>query len=201
MLLADIGNSFVKIYDGKEIKRLPHSGLEKFKEERVYYISVKVGLVLSKNWINLEPYVQLLGSYPSMGIDRKVLCIAIEDGVVVDAGSAITVDKMVGGRYEGGFIMPGVKKLHQSFSEISPKLKQPLAPQELNLEKLPKSTLEAVNYGLFVPIIKAIKNLEGALFLTGGDAKLLKYFLPEAKVDEKLIFKGMQKIIKKGNIC
>ena len=50
-----------------------------------------------------------------MGVDRRALCLSHENGIFVDAGSAITVDVVEEGRYQGGYIFPGfespVKKL------------------------------------------------------------------------------------------
>ncbi len=202
MLLCDIGNSFAHFYDGKKVWREEISGsLEKYFKKRVYFINVNENIksVLNnlKNWIDLEKYTYFDTNYTGMGIDRKVLCIAVEDGVAVDAGSAITVDLMDKGIHKGGFIMPGFKRIQESYSLISSRLSFSL-DFDIDLNDIPSNTKSAISYGAIKPVVLAIKDFakNRKIYLTGGDGEKILPFLNNAEYDEKLIFEGMKKILK-----
>ena len=202
MLLCDIGNSFAKLYDGQKVQRLSLSELESWKEERVCYLNVnkkaKVLLQDFKGWIDLEPFIELQSFYTGLGADRKALCSFIEDGVVVDAGSAVTVDVMQKGVHQGGFIYPGLKALEEAYASISPALgKEPVWPKE----RLPLSTAEAIGYGMIAPLVCAIEGVGKKIYITGGDAKLLARYLPQAIYRPLLIFEAMKNIIRRKRIC
>jgi type III pantothenate kinase len=174
--------------------------LAHYKEERVCYINVKPGLKeeLRKfsKWVDLEPYIKLESEYEGLGVDRKALCLAIEEGVVVDAGSAVTVDVVKSKKHLGGFIFPGLSQMRRSYAAISQALdKEP----SFSWEGLPKKTSEAIGYGMIRPLVLAIEELGEPLFVTGGDGLFLSRFLKNARYDELLIFKGLRKI--KDGIC
>ena len=204
MLLCDIGNSFAHLFDGKKMWREEIDiFLEKYSKEKLYYINVneKIKKILKsyKKWIDLEKYVSFDTKYIGMGIDRQIVCIAIEDGVVVDAGSAITVDIMDKKTHKGGFIIPGFKQIQNSYKTISPKLDFEI-DFEIDLEKLPMNTKSAISYGAIKPIVLAIKDVSKnkSIFFTGGDGKKLQKYFPNSIYDNKLIFKGMIKVIKES---
>ena len=73
---------------------------------------------------DLEPRVRLDTNYRGLGIDRAVACLSVEDGLVVDAGSAITVDVIQGGVHLGGYILPGIGKYQRLYAAVSPRLKK-----------------------------------------------------------------------------
>ncbi len=204
MLLCDIGNSFAHCYDGENVWRILHDDLERYRNERVCYVNVKRDLKeeLAKfsKWIDLEPFIDIATSYEGLGADRKMLCYGVENGVVVDAGSAITVDVMEEGRHLGGYIYPGIFALQRCFATISPALDHPFV-WDLEREKLPTNTAAAISYGAIVPLVEHIASFEKRIYLTGGDGKILRKFLPHAIYDEKLIFKGMEKLIQRKKLC
>ena len=70
------------------------------------------------NWHNVATLIDWGKYYPTMGIDRIMVCEAIDDGVIVDAGSAITVDVMSHGVYQGGFISLGLTSSARSIRKI-----------------------------------------------------------------------------------
>jgi len=137
------------------------------------------------------------GEYDTMGVDRKALCLSYEDGVFVDAGSAITVDVLEEGKYMGGFILPGLNAYLEAYKTISPALDISLA-KELRLENLATTTKEQISYGIIASIKALIdKHSDGkTLYFTGGDGKFLSNFFKDANYDEMLVFHGMQKAIK-----
>jgi type III pantothenate kinase len=121
--------------------------------------------------------------------------------VVVDAGSAITVDRMRNGVHEGGFILPGFGATKDSFAKISPKLTYDLK-NEIALDRLPLSTQDALLYATIKPVILAIESTAEDLpiYLTGGDGKELLAYLPQAVYREDLVFEGMQRVIKEKKL-
>ena len=207
MLLADIGNSYFHIYNGKEIEHLSYEeAIRKYSQETLYYISVKQQLdrtienILS--WKNISNQIQLKGAYETMGVDRRALCLSHEDGIFVDAGSAITVDIMEDGHYKGGFIYPGLKAMIDTYRDISPALETELN-ESVSLDRLPTTTKDGISYGIIASIKALIdKHSDGKkLYFTGGDGKFLSSFFEEAFYDEMLVFSGMRKVIKESEIC
>jgi type III pantothenate kinase len=148
-------------------------------------------------WKNISQEIQLQGAYETMGVDRRALCLSHDDGVFVDAGSAITVDIMQKGEYIGGFILPGLKAMLQAYSSISPVLDTELN-ETISLEQLPATTKDGISYGI-IASIKALIDKHSddkKLYFTGGDGKFLSSFFEEATYDEMLVFNGMRKALK-----
>jgi type III pantothenate kinase len=207
LLLADIGNTYFHIYNGRKIEHLPYKdAIRKYSKKELYYISVKQELDSTVDnialWKNISANIQLQGAYETMGVDRKVLCLSHENGIFVDAGSAITVDIMEDGHYKGGFILPGLEAMLQAYKSISPVLETELN-ETISLERLPATTKDGISYGIIASIKALIdKHIDGKkLYLTGGDGKFLSGFFPEATYDEMLVFDGMRKVIKESEIC
>ena len=205
MLLADIGNSYFHIFNGKEVEHLSYEGaIAKYQDEKLYYISVKHQLderiAKIKHWKNISKEITLKGEYETMGVDRKALCLSHDDGIFVDAGSAITVDVMEAGVYRGGFILPGIKAYLNTYRDISPALEIELN-EKVSLDALPFTTKDGISYGIIASIKALIdKHSNGKkLYMTGGDGRLLSTFFDEANYDEMLVFDGMRKALKKCN--
>ncbi len=201
MLLADIGNTHIHIYDGQKVEHLtPSETIERYAQKGLRYISVnhKLETKIQKetNWENISSLINLKGSYPSMGVDRRALCLACSDGILVDAGSAITVDIMEGGVYRGGFILAGVSATLKAYRDISPILDIELK-RDIAIDTLPKSTEDGVSYGVVAPIVSIIQKYQNGkkIYFTGGDGKYLSQFFDEAIFDETLIFRGISDII------
>ncbi len=201
MLLCDIGNTSLHFYD---LQNDYKESVEQFDpasiEEEVYYICVhpklKKRLYELPNWHNLEEKVDRSRYYDTMGIDRIMACEAIKNGVIVDAGSAITVDVMQNGIFQGGFIYPGARAFEQAFASISDVLAYEL-PNKIDLSHLPKNTPEALAYGFLSGLVKEINSYDLDIVLTGGDATLLQRHIPKSKVDRLLLFKGMLSVLGK----
>ena len=106
MLLCDIGNTSYHFFDGKRDFKEPVKNFDPTSlTQQLYYISVNHSLTQQlqslDNWINLEPFIDKSNYYDSMGIDRVVATMAVdEDCVIVDAGSAVTVDVVKNGKFE-----------------------------------------------------------------------------------------------------
>lgn len=199
MLLCDIGNTTLHFYDGAKDTRVSVEGFDPSSVyETVYYISVNeeldTQLNVYENWIDLRQFIDWSKYYETMGIDRVVACEAIENGVIVDAGSAVTVDVVKEGRFQGGFIYPGIRSMEQTYADISPRLEYSFN-FELDLDKMPKNSRDAISYGYLRTLYGEVTRHSGPIIMTGGDADRFAPLFPGATVDEHLIFKGMKKIL------
>jgi len=198
LILVDIGNTHYhilednQIYDLKEIKKF---------NDKIYYISVNNKkeqklLELNPSAINLKNFVNFKTSYKNLGIDRIMACIPVKNGVVVDAGSAVTIDIMQDGIHKGGIIMPGIFAFKEAFVKISKVLNMDIKKFDLN--KLPQNTNEALLYGSVGSILKMIKSFNSPYYFTGGDGKFLSSFVDGIYIKD-LVFRGMEKTIKEKN--
>jgi len=203
MILCDIGNTYFhfnkdgRMFDEKECS---------IKKEKIYFISVnekKTKILLKKNpkSIDLSKYVKFSSSYKGLGIDRIMACKTVSDGVVIDAGSAITIDIMASDIYLGGYILPGLKVINDSYKQISKKLDYNFISQ-IDMNILPSNTIEAISYGGIGMIISMIEKVSKnqKLYFTGGDGVYLSRFFDNSIYIKDLVFRGMKKTIKENNI-
>ena len=205
MILCDIGNTTADIFENGVCRKM---ALTKFQPEllggEVWYACVNGSFseILGDlpNWHNIVPLIDWDKYYPTMGIDRIMVCEAIDDGVIVDAGSAITVDVMRDGAYEGGFISLGLKAAQEAYARLSPALATSFN-FEVDLDKMAKNTPDALTIGFLALLVHKIESLGKPIYLTGGDAQILARYFSDVFVDEVLVFKGMQKLIHKGSQC
>lgn len=202
VLLADIGNTHFHIYDGKKVEHLLYEeAIERYQDKELYFISVNHHLTEKLetivHWKNISSLLSLEGEYETMGVDRKALCLSHDNGVFVDAGSAITVDFVQDGVYQGGFILLGLKAMIKAYASISPALDVPFN-KAISLSALPTTTKEQISYGIIASIKALIdQQREGRpLYLTGGDGKFLSSFFEEVAYDEMLVFNGMKQALK-----
>jgi len=197
-LLADIGNTHFHIYDGTHVEHLSYEdAIARYCDEPLTYISVnrdieeQIGQM--EAWKNISKSITLPNDYETMGVDRKALCLSHDNGVFIDAGSAITVDVMERGIYKGGYIFPGIKAMLESYGKISPELDVSL-DTHIDLTRLPLTTKEQISYGIIASIKALIEKHKEKkrLYITGGDGKMLNGFFRDAVYDEALVFKGMK---------
>lgn len=143
----------------------------------------------------------------TLGIDRVLACAgavhhAKTDVVVVDAGTACTVDLMTSAYcFKGGVIMPGLPMLRHSMRSLTPEL--PEVEQVFSKQFPGRSTKESIKIGLnggFVHSIEKFINdyksrLDGVeIYITGGDGEFVQKALPEnikTQYHENLVFDGM----------
>ncbi|QFR44213.1 type III pantothenate kinase [Sulfurimonas sp. CVO] len=205
MILCDIGNTTYHFLDKeREYKESVKLFDPSSFKDIVFYICVNVEakklLKHLKNWIDLSQYIDFSKYYATMGIDRIMACEAITQGVVVDAGSAVTVDIVKNSKFEGGFIYPGIKAIGKTYKNISNALDYSFN-FELDLDKMPKNSRDAISYGYLKLLQSEVKSYNMDIYLTGGDAKEFVKIFPDSFVDEMLLFKGMKNIMKKADIC
>ncbi len=205
MLLCDIGNTSYHFYDGTIHHKVSVADFDPASiQETLFFINVNPNvaplLEMLPQWIDLGLHVNRARYYETMGIDRIVACEAVSDGVIIDAGSAITVDLMQGGVHAGGFIYPGVEAMASCYKRLSTRLDYAFN-FDLNLDTMPKNSQDAITYGFLAPLRAEVMRHDAPLILTGGDALRLLPFFPQATHDALLLFKGMQKIIEEGGLC
>ncbi|MEA1920179.1 MAG: type III pantothenate kinase [Campylobacterota bacterium] len=205
MLLCDIGNTSYHFFDGSHDYREDVSSFDPFTcKEKVYYINVNATvdakLKACDNWIDLALHVKWENYYETMGIDRVMACEAVSTALVIDAGSAITIDLVKERKHEGGFIYPGIIAMSECYTRLSSRLEYSFN-FDLDLDKMPKNSQDAITYGFLATLKAEVIRHEMPIILTGGDAHRLLKIFPEAKIDRLLLFRGMQTLIKKGEPC
>ncbi|MFC2492370.1 MAG: type III pantothenate kinase [Campylobacter curvus] len=201
MILCDIGNTNATFLDEGKISRMSVEQFSAYEpKERVYFICVNDEILkkLKKNklFVDLEPHFELDTIYQGLGVDRVAGCYAVSDGVIVDAGSAITVDIMSNSIHLGGYILPGIASMLKAYESISPRLKLPINSQ-IDIDALPQKTVDAISYGILKPIVTLLEKLAGSkkVYFTGGDGEFLSKFFKNAIYDKMLVFRAMQKLI------
>ena len=205
MLLCDIGNSSYHFYDlSQDYKKDVHFFEPQTIKEKVYYICVNQAVSQKlhrlENWIDISPYVAIDRYYSTIGIDRVFACEAVASGLIIDAGSAITVDIVKDHKYHGGFIYPGVHAMQETYKKISPRLDYSFN-FEVDLDKMPKNSHDALSYGYLKMFHSEVLSHNMDIIITGGDAEKFAMLFSDAKVERLLIFHGMKKIITKADLC
>lgn len=149
--------------------------------------------------------------YPErVGSDRLLAAIAVNHlrdpnrpAIIIDAGSAITVDLVASdGAFEGGVILPGFQMVAKALARETDQLPQVGG----SLDEVPvvvgKSTEAAIHSGLYWGNVGAVRELifrmvaelavQPQVFVAGGDAaKLAKHIDPQAQVVPELVFLGI----------
>ncbi|AFI05386.1 pantothenate kinase [Helicobacter cetorum MIT 99-5656] len=204
MTLCDIGNTHIHFAQGYKLFSSSKEDLRHLKlQDEIFYISVnneneKALLSAYPKAQNIAQYFFLETDYVGLGIDRQMACLAVSHGVVVDAGSAITIDVMQNGKHLGGCILPGLTQYIHAYKASASVLEQPFKALA-TLETLPKDTKDAVSYGIISSVIACIQRVaqNQKIYLCGGDAKFLSRFLAHSICNERLVFDGMEIALKK----
>ncbi|GAB5409407.1 MAG: pantothenate kinase [Balneolaceae bacterium] len=143
----------------------------------------------------------------TLGIDRYLACLGARAKtnkavVVIDAGSACTIDYMdEQGVFRGGVIMPGLSSILTIFHKTAPEL--PLIDVQFPKHFPGKSTRESLELGQIVFFADGISKMlerytaifgDHELYITGGDAETIDELIgAKGSIDKNLIFKGMEK--------
>ncbi len=201
LTFCDVGNTSYHFLQAEAVSKFLVTDFDVSSvKEAVYYISVNPEvdqkLQALENWHDLRGTIDWNQYYETMGVDRIVACEAIEDGLIIDAGSAITVDLVTSGTFEGGFIYPGLDAMLETYRRISSRLDYSLN-FELDLDKMPQNSQDAISYGILRTLYSEVIRHNKQIYLTGGNAQVLSQLFPDAIVDELLLFKGMKKMMEK----
>jgi type III pantothenate kinase len=142
----------------------------------------------------------------TLGVDRFLACLGAaslshSDVIVVDAGTACTIDYMTHDYvFHGGVIMPGLSTLKRSIQISLPAL--PPFESKIPKEFPGKSSVESLQWGTIEMFRNAVRDFIGRLhepeedpviWLTGGDARMVNNLLDkDYPVQQKLVFEGMR---------
>lgn len=141
----------------------------------------------------------------TLGLDRFFACYGAvaqtsKPAVVIDAGTACTIDYMSGDFiFRGGIIMPGIGILEESLRKFAPEL--PTVLRSIPDEWPGKSTKASLGLGLFGAFADSIQAAlykyekqydDFDLVMTGGAAEWLSSSLQKvSKVRPMLVFEGI----------
>ncbi|UYP31060.1 pantothenate kinase [Pseudomonas sp. Z8(2022)] len=147
--------------------------------------------------------------YRRLGLDRWLAVLgAYHLGqracLVVDLGTAVTADFIAAdGKHQGGFICPGLPLMRDQLSTHTRRIRYDREVALAALQELEpgRSTAEAVERGCLLmlrgfvaeQLLQARARFpEGfEVFLTGGDAELVRDIVPGAQVVTDLVFVGL----------
>jgi type III pantothenate kinase len=205
LILCDIGNTtFHFLINEKHKRYLLDEKIPKYDDE-IYFVSVNDTATkkLKKSnpqAKNIKKLMNFETAYIGLGIDRALASYFEKDSIIVDAGSAITVDIMENSLHKGGFILPGFRAFMKTYPKISKKLKFKFE-KKINLDKIPLQTKDAIQYAMLKSIILPIKevSLNKNIIFTGGDGKLLSKYFKNGIYKKDLIFENMKRIIDANN--
>jgi len=153
-----------------------------------------------------------------LGADR--LCAAAgalgprrEHAIVVDIGSAVTVDLVTAREFRGGLIMPGpglglwaLGNYARRLPKIAPRKVSARFPKRFNDTE--PSMILGVQLGVVGAIAEAVRELRRvsgrspSVFVTGGGARLVVGRLPRGWVwDPHLVSKGVYRVWRLNRVC
>jgi len=146
----------------------------------------------------------------TLGMDRFLGCLGASsktqnDVIVIDAGTACTIDMMTKAQvYLGGVIMPGLQLFHNAVQLQLPEL--PEVDKILPNQFPGHSTKESLQWGINGAFLGSVEYFlskftkYGAgsdIFITGGDAEIMATLLKgnyETKIRKYLVFDGMEEM-------
>lgn len=145
----------------------------------------------------------------TLGADRLAAAVGgvvlypESDLLIIDLGTAITVDYVEGGSFKGGNISPGVTTRFRALADYTAKL--PLCSPTYDVLEYGRTTQEAIEQGVMRGVEQEIqgyidgfskKNEKKSIILTGGEAK---YFVKRIKntifADCEPVFFGLNAIL------
>ena len=227
-LLLDIGNTREKaalVKQGKvtALPQLAVDNLAKLPLKAVYFASVasqeKVALLKQLLGLDHLPWRQVHSDAQAygvrscyqqpqtLGVDRWLamlgaqLLFPAKNVLIVDAGTAVTVDWMDNkGQHGGGWIIPGLKMQQQAVVKNTAKV---FNSEMFNGRLEPgMATVTGLQNGCLAAVLGAIRLAWqqtpcDKLLLTGGDSKFLKPYLADLPlvVEPLLIFQGLARYI------
>ena len=203
MILCDIGNTSAHIWNNGRTNTINIEKFGNFKiKDTLYYINVNDRVRMPEVCKNLEKLLNFKRTYKGLGVDRAFACYSINTGIVIDSGSATTIDLMNNGTHLGGVILPGIESYLQAYASISPRLKCHLNTQ-LDLDTLPQRTIDAISYGVLKSVIDIVNNLSCGrdIYITGSNGAFFQRYLPNSIYNKNLIFDGMLKLLKEEGLC
>lgn len=144
----------------------------------------------------------------TLGVDRLAAAVAAvelygEDCLIVDFGTAITVDLVEGGRFRGGNISPGMQLRFRALHDYTSRLPKCDATEEVLA--IGRTTKQAIEQGVMQGITNEVegyisaflsKNANLSIIFTGGDAKcFVKRIKNAIFANCDLVIRGLNSIL------
>ncbi len=135
-----------------------------------------------------------------LGIDRWLALLPFAkrgEAVVIDAGTACTIDVLRNGKHQGGYILPGLRLQRDVLAQQTAAVSFPRS--QLGEVRLGLSTGECVSHGSLRALVALANDVgeefgqtveRGSQYITGGDAPYFEGHL-EAEKRPLLVFEGM----------
>ena len=144
--------------------------------------------------------------FKQLGCDRLAAIEAYlaeygdEDGVIVNFGTATTIDAIEGGYHSGGYILPG---LETSLHALADYTELPRLPRRMFLQAQPvfgNRTDKAIAAGVLHSQVEYVRNLCGLLqtntvVISGGLGQYAMPYLDTAAYDPLLVAKGIRALV------
>jgi type III pantothenate kinase len=167
--------------DGAIISSVSHdpSALESLLRSRC-------GKVHRLSWQSHYPFSIDYDTPDTLGVDRLAAASGAfchhqqSDLLVIDAGSALTIDQVTGGSYRGGSISPGLSMRFRALNEFTGRLPLVTAGSEFSFPG--RSTGDAIRGGVIMGLVFEIneyirtfeeKHSGSVTLITGGDSELI----------------------------
>jgi type III pantothenate kinase len=211
ILYVDVGNSAIKwLFNGEyhtsliedfELNLLPNA--EQNWVSCVAHRAILKGLKTPIFVQSLPTFQHFTSAYPiakDLGVDRFLAMLAgayqnpNQNLLIIDVGSALTIDLVLSGRHQGGLIMPGLGAVRRCFT--------PFATDSKNLTfGVADNTAEAWASGTASMLLSAIneqirrqskKHGDLHVILTGGDSQIVSSQLDyPAEIQSHLVLDGL----------
>ncbi len=155
-----------------------------------------------------------------LGVDRWLALIGArrhyraDNLMVVDAGSALTVDLLKKGQHQGGMIVPGVQLMRRCLTQNTGQLASALARSSSGqaMQGLGRTTQAAIEGGTFYMSAAFLQMLHVDLqsqlgqqplqvVMTGGQAEPLAklLMLPKLALEPHLVLQGLAEVVKQSH--
>ena len=182
VILKEYLNRLVDVMVASSVQMAPKEGLNEIFQELGQQYDFQVVWIDHASLEGLDLNIMYNPAH-SLGLDRLIAAYGVrvqgsKPVVVVDLGSAVTVDSISETHFEGGIIAPGFKAIQAGMQEITPHLPIPLDQQTPDFP--PKSTQNALWWGQYAFWISGLEGIilevvhatnAQEIILTGGDAE------------------------------
>ncbi len=222
MIKIDFGNTALKLFYKGRLEVLPYSVEATFKlpaSASFYVVSVRDEQFVLGQLATIFPshrgpiYIAIVTDRPGLkcmydqavlGSDRWAAALGAavryQNALVVDAGTALTVDVIENGHFTGGIIVPGFQLLQTSLIAGTDKIN--VGSEQATIAPA-QETSQAVSNGAITSMVGAVSMMMEArvelrkILVTGGDGnRLLPFLAPRfiCEYDQFLVFKGMDEM-------
>ncbi len=232
-IAIDVGNSLIKtfIINGNEHIYKQADNWDSIKKEIHEYLKTDYHVIISqvnsifmddiRNTFKQNKFLILNNTTPlpiknnyktpeTLGYDRIAAAVGAFEHfptspcLIIDAGTAITVDLMYESSFMGGCISPGIEMRFRALHQFTNKL--PLLTKSTNFDYPGKSTEESIYNGVIQGVVfeleKRIEDFQksypnGKIIITGGDGfYLVKLIKKTIFAEPELVLKGLINILK-----